>query len=147
MPSRIVHRGFSLPELVLVLVILGGLSAIALPPIRTLLDGITVENGARQIRAAHFRARMHAVAFGQVTLLDLGADSIRIRSVSGTDTVLTWQGPGPAADGLTLSGPAHPLIYSPLGLTMGVSNGTWHLTYRAASRDVIVSRLGRLRIQ
>jgi prepilin-type N-terminal cleavage/methylation domain-containing protein len=147
MPSRIVNRGFSLPELVLVLVILGGLSAIALPPIRTLLDGITVENGARQIRAAHFRARMHAVAFGQVTLLDLGADSIRIRSVSGTDTVLTWQGPGPAADGLTLSGPAHPLIYSPLGLTMGVSNGTWHLTYRAASRDVIVSRLGRLRIQ
>lgn len=141
------NRGFSLPELVLVLVILGGLTAIALPPIRTLLDGITVENGARQIRAAHVRARMHAVAYGQVTLLDLGADSIRIRSVSGTDTVLTWQGPGPAADGLTLSGPAHPLIYSPLGLTMGVSNGTWHLTYRAASRDVIVSRLGRLRIQ
>lgn len=141
------NRGFSLPELVLVLVILGGLTAIALPPIRTLLDGITVENGARQIRAAHFRARMHAVAYGQVTLLDLGADSIRIRSVSGTDTVLTWQGPGPAADGLTLSGPAHPLVYSPLGLTMGVSNGTWHLTYRAASRDVIVSRLGRLRIQ
>lgn len=141
------NRGFSLPELVLVLVILGGLTAIALPPIRTLLDGITVENGARQIRAAHFRARMHAVAYGQVTLLDLGADSIRIRSVSGTDTVLTWQGPGPAADGLTLSGPAHPLVHSPLGLTMGVSNGTWHLTYRAASRDVIVSRLGRLRIQ
>lgn len=142
-----VCRGFSLPELLLVLVILGGLTAIALPPIRTLLDGVTVRNGARQIQAAHFRARMHAVAFGQVTLLDLGADTIRIRSVSGADTTLTWQGPGPAADGLTLSGPAHPLIYSPLGLTMGVSNGTWHLTFGAAARDVIVSRLGRLRIR
>jgi prepilin-type N-terminal cleavage/methylation domain-containing protein len=147
MRPRNSRRGFSLPELLLVLVILGGLTAIALPPVRTLLDGIAVENGARQIRAAHFRARMHAVAFGRITLLDLGADTIRIRSVSGSDTVLAWQGAGPAADGLTLSGPAHPLIYSPLGLTMGVSNGTWHLTYGAASRDVIVSRLGRLRIQ
>lgn len=141
------RHGFSLPELLLVLIILGGVFAIALPPIRTLLDGITVENGAQQIRAAHFRARMHAVLFGQITLLDLGADTIRIRSVSGTDTLLTWLGRGPAADGLTLSGPARPLVYSPLGLTMGVSNGTWHLTYGGASRDVIVSRLGRLRIQ
>jgi prepilin-type N-terminal cleavage/methylation domain-containing protein len=141
------RRGFSLPELLLVLAIVGVLTAIALPPTRTLLDGVAVENGARQIRAAHFRARMHAIAFGQVTLLDLGANLIRIRSVSGPDTVLTWQAAGPAADGLTLSGPAHPLVYSPLGLTMGVSNGTWHLTYGSASRDVIVSRLGRMRIR
>lgn len=141
------RRGFTLPELVLVLVIIGLLMALALPPVRGLMDSIAVENGARQIRAAHYRARMHAIAFGQITLLDVGADTIRIRSVSGPDTSLTWLSAGPRADGLTLSGPAHPLVYSPLGLTMGVSNGTWHLTYGSASRDVVVSRLGRLRIR
>ena len=141
------RRGFSLPESLLALVIAGLLTALALPPVRRILDGIAVENGARQIRAAHFRARMHAVAFGQVTLLDLGPDTLRIRSVSGTDTSLTWVGRGPAADGITLTGPSHGLVYSPLGLAMGVSNGTWHLAYGLASRDVIVSRLGRLRIR
>ena len=141
------RRGYSLPELLIVLAIVGLMTALALPPSRRLLDGLAVENGARQIRAAHFRARMHAIAFGRTTLLDLGADTIRIRSVSGPDTTLTWQAAGPAADGLTLSGPAHPLVYSPLGVTMGLSNGTWHLSYGTASRDVIVSRLGRLRIR
>jgi len=141
------RRGYSLPELMMVVAIVGLLTALALPPSRRLLEGLAVENGARQIRAAHFRARMHAVAFGRTTLLDLGADTIRIRSISGTDTTLTWQSAGPAADGLTLTGPAHPLIYSPLGVTMGLSNGTWHLSYGTASRDVIVSRLGRLRIR
>jgi len=141
------RRGYSLPELMMVVAIVGLLTALALPPSRRLLDGLAVENGARQIRAAHFRARMHAIAFGRTTLLDLGADTIRIRSISGPDTTVIWQSAGPAADGLTLTGPAHPLIYSPLGVTMGLSNGTWHLSYGTASRDVIVSRLGRLRIR
>jgi prepilin-type N-terminal cleavage/methylation domain-containing protein len=141
------RRGYSLPELMMVVAIVGLLTALALPPSRRLLDGIAVQNGARQIRAAHFRARMHAVAFGRTTLLELGPDTIRILSISGSDTTLTWQSAGPAADGLTLTGPSHPLIYSPLGMTMGLSNGTWHLTYGSASRDVIVSRLGRLRIR
>src|SRR6476659_5778119 len=130
------RRGFTLPELVLVLVIIGLMTALALPPVHGLMDSIAVENGARQIRAAHYRARMHAIAFGQITLLDVGADTIRIRSVAGPDTSLTWLSAGPGADGLSLSGPSHPLIYSPLGLTMGVSNGTWHLSYGSASRDV-----------
>ena len=141
------RRGYSLPELLIVLAIVGLLTALALPPARRLLDTIAVENGARQIRAAHLRARMHALAFGQTTLLELGADTIRIRSISGPDTPLIWQSAGPAADGLTLSGPAHPLVYSPIGITMGLSNGTWHLTFGTVSRDVIVSRLGRLRIR
>ena len=133
------RRGYSLPELLIVLAIVGLLTALALPPARRLLDTVAVENGARQIRAAHLRARMHALAFGQTTLLELGADTIRIRSISGPDTTLIWQSAGPAADGLTLSGP--------IGITMGLSNGTWHLTFGTVSRDVIVSRLGRLRIR
>lgn len=141
------RRGYTLPELLVVLAIVGLLTALALPPARRMLDTIAVENGARQIRAAHFRARMHALAFGVTTVLELGADTIRITSVSGPDTTLTWQSTGPAADGLTLTGPAHPLVYAPTGITTGLSNGTWHLTFGTASRDVIVSRLGRLRIR
>ncbi len=141
------RRGISLPELMLVLVIIGIVAAIALPRTHRLLESLAVEGAARQIRAAHFRAATTAIVTGHPTTLELDPDSLRIRTVNGVDTTTIWRAPGPRADGITLTGPAHPLVYSPLGVTMGASNGTWHLAYRSAVRDVIVSRLGRLRIR
>lgn len=141
------RSGFSLPELLIVLAILGIIAAMGLPRTRGLLDDIAAETGAREIMAAHIRARMIAGATGRVVLLDLNPDTLRIRTVLGTDTTLAWQSAGPRASGLTLAGPAHPLVYSPLGITMGASNGTWHLAFHSAVRDVIVSRLGRMRIR
>ena len=82
-----------------------------------------------------------------VLLIDGDPDSLTIRTVTGTDTALVWRAPGPRPDGIALTGPAHGLIYSPLGVTMGASNGTWHLAHHSAVRDVIVSRLGRMRIR
>ena len=141
------RNGFCLPELLIALAILGIVSAIGLPRTRGLLDSLGAEAGSRQIMAAHIRARMVATASSRVTLLELHPDTLRIRTVYGSDTTLAWQTPGPNRSGLQLTGPAHPLVYSPLGVTMGASNGTWHLAYRSATRDVIVSRLGRMRIK
>lgn len=141
------RRGFSLPEIIMVVALFGILAGIALPRVHAMLESIAVEGAARQIGAAHLRARAEAVMGGRVALLDLAPDTLRIRTVSGNDTVVVWRAPGPATDGIVLTGPQRPLVYSPLGLTLGVSNGTWHLAYGGASRDVIVSRLGRLRIR
>ena len=141
------RNGFSLPELLIALAIVGIVTAIGLPRTRGLLDSLAAENGARQIMAAHIRARMIATSSGRVALLDLHPDTLVIRTVLGTDTTLAWQTAGPRTAGIVLTGPAHPLVYSPLGVTMGASNGTWHLAYRSAARDVIVSRLGRMRIR
>ncbi len=137
----------TLIETIMVLVLAGILCAIALPRMHAMLEVIAVDSAAGQIGAAHARARMQAILTSRVTLLDLRPDSLLIRTVSGTDTTLTWAMAGPAADGIVLTGPGHSLVYSPIGLTLGASNGTWHLALGAASRDVIVSRLGRLRIR
>ena len=141
------RRGLSLPELLLVLAIIGITAAIALPATHRLLESLAVEGAARDIRAAHFRAATTAVATGRLAELELDPDSLRILTITGVDTAVIWRAPGPHAAGITLTGPSHPLVYSPLGVTMGASNGTWHLSYRSAVRDVIVSRLGRLRIR
>jgi hypothetical protein len=47
---------------------------------------------------------------------------------------------------VALRGPARPLAFAPTGWTAGVANATYHLARGAATRDVIISRYGRVRI-
>ena len=47
---------------------------------------------------------------------------------------------------VALTGPTRALTFSPVGVTMGLSNASYHLSRGAATRSVIVSRLGRVRV-
>ncbi len=141
------RSGFSLLELMIVVSIAGILAAFGLPRARLMLETLAVERAAQEIRAAHMIAAQSAVILGRLTTLELDPDTLRVRAISGTDTIVTWVGVGPRAAGVTLTGPAHRLVYSPLGTTMGASNGTWRVTYGSAGRDIIVSRLGRMRLR
>jgi prepilin-type N-terminal cleavage/methylation domain-containing protein len=137
-------RGISLIETVLVLAVLGILSGIALPHLAGILDSIEVEAAASQIVAAHQRARIMAMTRSQVLVLRLEESRLVIQR-RGEPTPL-WSEDGPSARGVVLSGPTRELIFSPDGLTLGVSNATLPLARGAAHRAVIVSRLGRVRI-
>lgn len=139
-------RGVTLIELLLALVVGSLLAALAVPRFARVRDSLAVEAAAQRLVAAHQRARLLAILQSRETLLGVRADSLVLRIVSGTDSVTHWGAPGPAADGVALSGPARPMIFSPVGLMYGVSNGTWRFTRGAARRDVIVSRLGRVRM-
>jgi hypothetical protein len=77
----------------------------------------------------------------ELTILE---DTLAIR-VPGAPTDL-WHAVGPDGQGVTLTGPTYGLIFSPVGLTSGVSNATYRLSRGAATRTIIVSRLGRLRV-
>jgi prepilin-type N-terminal cleavage/methylation domain-containing protein len=138
------RRGFSLPELVLVLALSGILLAIALPRLAVLLDSIEVHTAASRIAAAHQRARMMAVTKGQVLVLTVQQDSVAIRR-RGEVTSL-WSEIGPAAEGVALDGASRQFTFSPEGLTLGLSNATLRLSRGSATRAVVVSRLGRVRI-
>jgi Tfp pilus assembly protein FimT len=76
--------------------------------------------------------------------LTIRADTLAIR-VPGIAGDL-WHAAGPDADAVSLTGPTRPLVFSPVGLTVGVSNALFHLSRGAATRTVVVSRLGRLRV-
>jgi prepilin-type N-terminal cleavage/methylation domain-containing protein len=138
------RRGVTLLELVLVLAILGLVAGIAIPPFQRVADSLAVHNAALEIVSAHRRARFSAILKNQMVELTIRADSLAIR-IPGIPGDL-WHAAGPDADGVSLTGPSRPLVFSPVGLTVGVSNASFRLSRGAATRTVIVSRLGRLRV-
>jgi prepilin-type N-terminal cleavage/methylation domain-containing protein len=138
------RHAFTLPEIVLVLALGGILLAIAVPRLTGALDRIEVQAAANHVAAAHHRARMIAVTHGQVVVLSVGQHQLSIRPRSGA--TLLWSYAGPAANGVTLAGPSRHFTFSPEGLSLGLSNATLRLARGSATRTVVVSRLGRVRI-
>jgi Tfp pilus assembly protein FimT len=136
--------GYTLVETALTLVVAGLLLGIALPRLGALKQGVTVERAALNIAAAHRRARTTAIIHGRPAVLSVAARTLRITLVGAGQP--HWTSPGPAEDGVALAGPPRDLTFSPLGITTGLSNASFHLSLGSASRTVVVSRLGRVRI-
>jgi len=138
------QRGTTLLELALVLVIMGLLAGIALPRLGTIADSLAVDRAAHEIITAHRRARIAAVLRSQVVELTVGATDLAIRPRGATADL--WHAPGPAASQVVLAGPQRRIIFSPVGLSMGLSNASFLLSRGTITRTVVVSRLGRVRI-
>jgi type IV fimbrial biogenesis protein FimT len=136
--------GITLLEVALTLAVAGLLLGIALPSFSALKQGARVESAAQNIAAAHRRARTAAIVYGQPAILSVAARTLRITLVGAGQP--HWSAPGPSEDGVTLASPARDLTFSPLGITTGLSNASFHLTAGSAARTVVVSRLGRVRI-
>jgi Tfp pilus assembly protein FimT len=128
----------------LILALSGVLLALALPRLAVILDGIEVGTAASRIAAAHQRTRMMAVTRGQVLVLSVQQDTVTVRRRG--EVALLWSESGPAAGGVTLEGSPRQFTFSPEGLTLGLSNATLRLSRGSATRAVVVSRLGRVRI-
>lgn len=142
------RRGTTLIELLLVLVLLAVCGGMALPAIGSLRDGLLVRESASLLAGAHARARILALAEARIAVLDLAADSLLLRVIEGpADTVERWRTGGPATLGVAGSGLPRRITFAPSGVTFGVANATYTLTRGAATRQVIVSRYGRVRVQ
>lgn len=138
------RHGFSFAELLLTLAVTGILVGIALPRLSVILDGIEVQTAAARIVAAHQRARMMAITRGRVLVLSVRPDSVAIRTRGGVAPL--WSEAGPATGHVALEGATRQFTFSPEGLTLGLSNATLRLSRGSATRAVVVSRLGRVRI-
>ena len=139
------RRAFTLPELVLILAVTGILAAIAVPLLSRTVDRIEVHTAVAHLVAAHQRARIMAIAKGQVLVLSVDSATLRIAPPDGVP-VLWWEA-GPAAAGVTLPGPSRRFTFSPEGITLGLSNATLPLSRGTSTRTIIISRLGRVRVQ
>ncbi|WP_235908591.1 pilus assembly FimT family protein [Roseiconus nitratireducens] len=90
MASPRVERGFTLLELLLVLVIMTVLASIAIPQVAWLLGDRRIVRGASQIREEFMLARVDAMRQGRILMIDamLESDTIRVRPYfSMTDAV------------------------------------------------------------
>jgi type IV fimbrial biogenesis protein FimT len=137
-------HGYSVPELMLALAVVGLLLGIAVPRFSQARDYIAVDAAATEVIAAHQRARMMAIARGQVLTLEIDSTQLRIALPSGATPL--WTQDGPAASGVRLSGATRRFMFSPSGITLGLSNASLLLTRGASIRTVVFSRLGRVRV-
>jgi prepilin-type N-terminal cleavage/methylation domain-containing protein len=138
------NSGFTLTETALALAVAGLLLGIALPRVSALKQGVTVERAAQNIVAAHRRARAAAILHGRPAILSVAAPTLRITHIGAAQP--HWSAPGPEAEGVSLVGGPREVTFSPLGLATGLSNASYRLALGSASRTVVVSRLGRVRI-
>lgn len=138
------RRGFSLVELMLVLALVGLLLGIALPRLSNALDQIEVASAANHVLAAHRRARLMAVTRGEVLVLTVDPEALVIRTRGQASSL--WSEEGPSTTRVQLDSPARQFTFTPEGLTLGLSNATVQLTRGGASRTIVFSRLGRVRI-
>jgi Tfp pilus assembly protein FimT len=122
----------------------GLVTGIAVPQIHRVTDSLAVHRATLEIVSAHRRARVSAILQSRLLELTIRSDTLTIRAAG--DTADLWHAPGPDAENVTLSGPTRALVFSPVGLTVGVSNATYRLSRGTATRTIIISRLGRLRV-
>jgi Tfp pilus assembly protein FimT len=142
------RRGFSLPELVVIAALVALITATGVPALLYVVDRRLVDAAAQQLVLAHREARLTAVTTRRTALLRLGADSLELRLTrGGPDTTLAWRRPGPRQYGVAVLGNPRTARFIPTGYTIGVSNASYTLTRGAARRKVVISRLGRVRVE
>ena len=137
------QRGTTLPELLLVLTIMGILGTIAIPRAARWRDRVSVRSAALETVATLAAARRWSLSRSSRTAVtfDTGAATLTVRSYSDTITRRNLA----SSHGVTLSASRDSIAYAPNGLGYGASNLTIVLQRGAAAESIFVSRLGRVR--
>jgi Tfp pilus assembly protein FimT len=138
------RNGITLSELMLVLAVAGLVFGIAVPSLSGVLDRVEVWAAANHVVAAHRRARVMAITRSQVLVLTVDPDLLSIRPREQPAPV--WSEVGPASSRVALEGRSRQFTFGPEGISLGLSNATLRLTRGTASRTIVISRLGRIRI-
>ena len=138
-------RGVTLPELTSVLLILGVMASVVVPPARRLVDRASVAGAADRLSAMHEVTRQTAIARGRSARYEV--DRARARVVlSLRDPAGSWDTLRIVQLGEVQLSVSQPTVaFSPLGIGSGASNTTVILARGAAAETLTVSRTGRLR--
>lgn len=138
-----IGRGFTLPEMLIVLTIVGVVMAIAIPNAKAGLDRVSVRAASSDIRATLNYARMLAMAGGLAVAVDIDSAAGTLRVRRGDERILT-RAVGPA-HGVRLGRTRDSLTYDPRGFGRGAANLSVLVRRGASVETVFVSRLGRVR--
>ncbi len=136
----------SLIEIVIALVVAGMLAAVGATSLARFADRARVETTAAGILTAYRRAQSAARAWNRPAELVVAEDSVVIRTAGPTGPTVLWRGPGPTQAGVALTPATHVSTFGPSGLGMGVANVTHVLVRGGVRRQLVVSRLGRVRV-
>jgi prepilin-type N-terminal cleavage/methylation domain-containing protein len=136
------RSGMSLVEMLLVLALVGILTALALPPYVTVRDRASVRAAATASVAAFDAARAMALTRGRHAAVRIDTAAARIVVHTLRDTTLRV--PLGASWGVRLAATRDSSAVAPDGLGYGAANLRLILIRGAAADTITVSRLGRV---
>ena len=139
------QRGFTLIEIVVVLVILMVVIALGVPRLQPAFDRIATDGAARDLTTAIAVARAAAVLQGTRARLRIGVDSLRVdrEGAGGWEPYARWPGPGAVGVALDVTNPE--IIFGPMGLGWGPANTRVELRRGSQLETVTTSRVGRVK--
>jgi len=138
-------RGVTLPELTTVVLIIGVMATVSVPPARRFLDRAAVWGAADRLASVHEGARHRAIGAGRLSRYEVDPPAARLtlsqRAPSGTwDTLETV-----SLGAVRVTCTQRTVTFDPLGIGYGASNTTVVVASGAAAETLTVSRTGRLR--
>ena len=140
------HAGFSLVELLVLLVVVGALFSLSLPAFMSYYKSAQVRAAASVIASYLNQGRQLAIQKNRSVCVHITSTALHYAQGSCAGTV--WVGPGtdatgsiPAPGGITLTTTADP-VFSNLGAAVPAATVT--ITHGSASLSVIVSASGRV---
>lgn len=143
------NAGFTIVELLIVLMLLGVLSAITYPRIAGVRAGAALRAARVQFTASLATARAAAVRFGRPAQLTRRGNSIEVRADTGGTGTFVSLGLPLALDSafkVTLSATVDSVVFGPRGLATSLSpSGARFALVRGDIRDSIcLTRLGEI---
>lgn len=138
------RRGTTIIELVLSLSIISILSAITFPRVARLMDGIHVRGTTTEIHSLFNAARHHAITRAQRITVEIDTARASVTLLADGDTIRSRG--FSATHGVTLSANRPSFTYSPIGIGYGAGNMTMVVRRNGRADSVVVSRLGRVRV-
>jgi len=137
-------RGFTLIEIVVVVLLCGMLVGVATPRLGRWMDRLAAEQAAAEIASFYQRARFTAVFRSTRVRLEFAEDSLRGVLEGVTDSTFLVV-PGPAHRGVRLEVSRAVIRIHPNGIGWGAANTKLVLRRGAAEETLTTSRLGRLK--
>lgn len=135
-------RGATLPELVIVILMLACLAGLVMPSVYRIRDRAAARGAGTEIVSLLSRARHLAIARRERTAVRFNRSGT-VMLFSGADTFVRRD--LRAAHGVSLTATRDSIAFSPTGRGFGAANTTVIVRRGAASDTIVVSRLGRVR--
>jgi prepilin-type N-terminal cleavage/methylation domain-containing protein len=138
-------KGFSLVEVVIVLLIVAVVAAVGLPSLRPYVDRIATDQAAREITTAIAVGRHGAVMQATRARVTIAADTLRVDRLKAEEWEPFWRRPGPADHRVLLEVSNPVVVFGPTGLGWAASNTKVVLRRGSQVETITVSRLGRVK--
>lgn len=141
---RVMKRGVTLIELLIVLTLVGLLSAMAFPRVARWWDRMAVDRAAIELVSFYHAARFAAIQRAERVRVVFREDSL-LATFEGLRKTTFIARPGPAHHGVRLTATREEIQLYANGMGLGAANTKLVLRRGAEADSLTTSRLGRLK--